>query len=92
MTCFIFRRGPNKWRDAFLPIDLLDDWIKSKGLPEAEWAPDGKSVTIDGDVYSIDQFGKADNYCLSASLHAHVSGLALACSYYCFIVILCTCY
>ena len=39
-------------------MDLLDDWIKSKGLPEAEWAPDGNSVTIDGDVYSIDQFGK----------------------------------
>ena len=58
--CFLFiRRGPTKWRDGFLPMDLLDDWIKSKGLPEAEWAPDGRSVTIDGDVYSIDQFGEA---------------------------------
>ena len=39
-------------------MDLLDDWIKSRGLPEAEWSPDGRAVTIDGDVYSIDQFGE----------------------------------
>jgi hypothetical protein len=39
-------------------MDLLDDWIKSRGLPEAEWSPDGRVVTIDGDVYSIEQFGK----------------------------------
>ena len=62
------RRGPTKWRDGFLPLDILEDWIKAKGLPEPEWAPDGRSVTIDGESYSIDQFGKiiqtVDNQCL----------------------------
>ena len=56
----LFRRGPTKWRDGFLPMDILDDWIRSKGLPDAEWAKGGRSVTIDGDVYTIDQFGKAN--------------------------------
>ena len=60
-------------------MDLLDDWIKSKGLPEAEWAPDGKTVTIDGDVYTIDQFGKfqrSPNLSLSLSLSLLVYSVA----------------
>ena len=60
VTCSLyvcFRRGPNKWRDQFLPIDILDDWIKAKGLPPAQWAPDGKSVTIGSEEYTLNHFG-----------------------------------
>ena len=57
---YAFRRGPNKWRDCFLPKDILDDWIKAKGLPPAEW--DGTtSVTIDK-TYKLDDFGKTQLY------------------------------
>lgn len=39
-------------------MDLLDDWVKGKGLPDPEWAPDGKSVIVDEETYTLDQFGK----------------------------------
>lgn len=55
---FIDRRGPNKWRDGQLPVNILNDWIKIRGLPDAEWASDRKSVTIGGDTYTLDDFGK----------------------------------
>ena len=52
------RRGPNKWRDMNLPVHLLDEWVKSKNYPDPEWAPDKKSVNIDGEIYTLAQFGK----------------------------------
>ena len=56
---YYIRRGPNMWRDQFLPMDILDDWIKAKGLPAAQWAPDGNSVTIDSQEYTLTHFGKS---------------------------------
>ena len=61
---FAFRRGPNRWRDSFLPKDALDDWITAKCLRPAEWAWDPKSkpipkpisVTVNGHTYK--QSGK----------------------------------
>ena len=56
-----YRRGPNKWRDQFLPVEILDEWIKAKGLPPAEWAKGGKSVTIGDQEYTLSHFGKHCN-------------------------------
>ena len=55
--CLLLRRGPNKWRDRFLPKDILDDWIKAKGLSPAQWAPDGKTVTIGSEEYTLSHLG-----------------------------------
>ena len=52
------RKGPNKWRDRVLPVEILDDWIKSKNYPPAEWEKDKKSVVVDGQTYTLEQFGK----------------------------------
>ena len=59
-TCvnFINRQGPNKWRDQLLPEDILNDWIKSKNFPEAQWSVDGDSVIIDGYKHSLEQSGE----------------------------------
>ena len=52
------RRGPNKWRDAHLPVHILEEWVKSKNFAEPEWSPDKRSVIIDGQRYYLGQFGK----------------------------------
>ena len=59
--CYSIRRGPNKWRDGFLPKDILDDWLKAKKLPSAQWDLESKpiSVTIGGKTFDLDQFGKS---------------------------------
>ena len=63
VCCILYcRRGPNKWRDQFLPVEILDEWIKAKGLPPAEWAKDGKSVIIGDQEYTLSHFGKHCNY------------------------------
>ena len=54
---FFVRDGPNKWRDQSLPVDILNEWLKVKSYPDAEWAPDRKSVTINGHEYTLDHFG-----------------------------------
>jgi hypothetical protein len=56
-TC---RRGPNKWRDPDLPVQILDDWVKSNNFPPPEWSPDKTKVVIDGEKYTLAQFG---TYC-----------------------------
>ena len=66
------RRGPNKWRDQFLPVEILDDWIKAKGLPPAEWATDGKSVTIGDRQYTLSHFGKHCNKTLIVEKPSHL--------------------
>ena len=58
MSCKSFRKGPNKWRDRVLPVQILDEWVKSKNFPQAEWGADRRSVTIDGETYTLEQFGK----------------------------------
>ena len=52
---FTFRRGPNRWRDSFLPKDILDDWITGRGLHPAEWDLESKpiSVTVNGDSHKL---------------------------------------
>jgi hypothetical protein len=59
-VCAVFhiRHGPNKWRDRLLPVEILDDWIKAKDLPPAEWAADGKAVTIGDQEYTLSHFGE----------------------------------
>ena len=59
VCCVHIRRGPNKWRDRLLPVEILDDWTKAKGLPPAEWGvADGKSVAIGDQKYTLSHFGK----------------------------------
>ena len=41
-----------------LPVEILDDWIKSKNYPPAEWEKDKKSVVVDGQMHTLKQFGK----------------------------------
>ena len=53
------REGPNMWRDQVPPVDILNDWIKRSSFPEAEWAPDGSCVTINGHKHSLKESGKA---------------------------------
>ena len=60
----LYRRGPNKWHDQFLPVEILDDWIKAKGLAPAQWASDGKSVTIGDQEYSLSHFGNLKRLCM----------------------------
>ena len=57
-SLFRIRRGPNKWRDRLLPVEILDDLTKAKGLPPTEWAADGKSVTIGDQEYTLSHFGR----------------------------------
>ncbi len=53
------RRGPSRWHDQLLPEDILNDWIKSKNFPEAQWTTtDGRSVVVDGNSYDLKQNGK----------------------------------
>ncbi len=70
------RKGPNKWRDRLLPVQILDEWVKSKNYPMAEWGSDRRSVTIDGEQYTLDQFGESHGTCpynqLKSTLSAHV--------------------
>ena len=47
------------WRDQVPPVDILNDWIKRNSFPEAEWAPDGSCVTINGHKHSLKESGKA---------------------------------
>ena len=54
------RQGPNRWRDQLLPEAILNEWIKSKNFPEADWSKstDGSSVKIDGKDHDLKQNGK----------------------------------
>ena len=44
------RQGPNRWRDQLLPEVILNEWIKNKNFPEADWSrsTDGSSDKADG--------------------------------------------
>ena len=69
VVTYAHRRGPNKWRDSTYPVEILNDWVRAKDFPEAEWTSDLKSasVTIDGKTYTLDQFGEL--YALSPLLN-----------------------
>ena len=59
---FAFRRGPNRWRDSFLPKDILDDWITDRGLPPAEWDLKSKPISVTVNGHKYEQSGKANRY------------------------------
>ena len=63
------RRGPNKWRDMELPVQLLEDFCRFRHYPAPEWSPDKRQVIIDGNTYTLDQFGEPTRdtcYCLGS--------------------------
>ena len=39
-------------------MQILNDWIKSKSFPPAEWEDDKESVVIDGETYTLKAFGE----------------------------------
>jgi hypothetical protein len=57
MTLNNGRRGPNRWRDQLLPEDILNDWIKGKNIPEAQWTSTDGSL-VDGNTRDLKQNGK----------------------------------
>ena len=51
------RQGPNRWRDQLLPEVILNEWIKNKNFPEADWSrsTDGSSDKADGKDHESDK-------------------------------------
>ena len=58
-----YRTGPNKWRDCRKPRTILRDWCVMHNKPLPEYDDETSSVTVDGETYTLEEFGecKADD-------------------------------
>ena len=45
-------------------MQLLEDFCRFRHFADPEWSPDKTQVTIDGNTYTLDQFGEsASTFC-----------------------------
>lgn len=53
-----YRTGPNKWRDVRKPRTILRDWCVMHNKPLPVYNDEPCSVTVDGQTYTLSEFGK----------------------------------
>ena len=54
---FVFRSGPNKWRDSLTPKQILEEYCKKNNIPGPFYFGTNK-LTMDSKMFNLADFGK----------------------------------